>query len=204
VVGGGENGGMAVGPQESVLYPLGSRILAAVAVTICAVIEVSLLVYGHAELTVRATPAVLLAAVLVVALFWLPRIELDPGELRVMNPFRSYRISWPAISEIDSRWSLTLHTVRGRITAWAAPSPGLLSQMGRMRRQAFRVTLSAQRESRGAEQARQLIVQQWEAYRDQGVLGAVEGEGVTRRWNVPLVLVTALLTAATIAGAIWP
>jgi len=195
---------MAVGPQESVLYPLGSRILAGAVVTICAVIEASLLVYGHTDLTIRATPAVLLAAVLVFALFWMPRVELDPGELRVINPFRSYRISWPAIREIDTRWSLTLETVRGRVTAWAAPSPGLLSQAGRMRRGAFRVSLGAQRESRGAEQARQLIVRQWEAYRDQGVLGAVEGEGVTRRWNVPVVLVVAVLTAATVAAAAWP
>jgi Bacterial PH domain len=195
---------MAVGPQESVLYPLGSRVLAGVAVAICAVIEASLLVYGHAELTIRATPAVLLAAVLVFVLFWMPRVELDPGELRVINPFRSYRISWPAIREIDSRWSLTLHTVRGRVTAWAAPSPGLLSQAGRMRRGAFSIWLGTQRESRGAEQARQLIVRQWEAYRDQGVLGAVEGEGVTRRWNMPAVVVVVVLTAAAIAGAAWP
>ncbi len=195
---------MAVGPQESVLYPLGSRILAAATVTICAVIEASLLIYGHAELTIRATPAVLLAAVLVFALFWMPRVELDPGELRVVNPFRSYWISWPAIREIDSRWSLTLDTVRGRVTAWAAPSPGLFSQIGRMRRGAFRVTLSADRETRGAEQARQLVVQQWEAYRDQGVLGAVEGKGVTRRWNVPVLAAVAVLAAAAIAGAAWP
>jgi hypothetical protein len=189
---------MAVGPQESVLYPLGSRILAAVVVVICGVIEASLIAYGHAELALRATPAVLLAAVLVYAGFWAPRVELDPAEVRVINPFRSYRISWPAIRDIDSRWSLTLHTVRGRVTAWAAPSPGLFSQLPRMRRDAFRVSLASQRESRGAEEARQLIVQQWEAYREAGVLGAVEGEGVTRRWNVPLLVTVAVVTAALV------
>jgi hypothetical protein len=189
---------MAVGPQESVLYPLGSRILAAVVVVICGVIEASLIAYGHAELALRATPAVLLAAVLVYAGFWAPRVELDPAEVRVINPFRSYRISWPAIRDIDSRWSLTLHTVRGRVTAWAAPSPGLFSQLPRMRRDAFRISLASQRESRGAEQARQLIVQQWEAYREAGVLGAVEGEGVTRRWNVPLLVTVAVVTAALV------
>jgi len=140
---------MAVGPQESVLYPLGSRILAAVVVVLCAVVEASLIVYGHAELALRATPAVLLAAALVYAGFWAPRVELDPAELRVINPFRSFRISWPAIREIDSRWSLTLDTVKGRVTAWAAPSPGLFSQLPRMRRDAFRVSLGSDRESRG-------------------------------------------------------
>jgi hypothetical protein len=191
---------MAVGPQESVLYPLGSRILAAVVVVICGVIEASLIAYGHADLALRATPAVLLVAVLVYAAFWAPRVELDPAELRVINPFRSYRISWPAIREIDSRWSLTLHTVQGRVTAWAAPSPGLFSQLPRMRRDAFRVSLGSDRESRGAEQARQLIVQQWEAYRDRGVMGAVEGEGMTKHWNLPLLVAVAVLSAAVVLG----
>ena len=199
-----ENGGMAVGPQESVLYPLGSRILAAVVVVLCAVVEASLIVYGHAELALRATPAVLLVAALVYAGFWAPRVELDPAELRVINPFRSYRISWPAIREIDSRWSLTLDTVKGRVTAWAAPSPGLFSQLPRMRRDAFRVSLGSERESRGAEQARQLIVRQWEAYRDRGLLGAVEGEGMTRQWNVPLLVTVGVLTAAVVLGLTIP
>ena len=191
---------MAVGPQESVLYPLGSRILAAVVVVICGVIEASLIAYGHAELALRATPAVLLAAVLVYAGFWAPRVELDPAEVRVINPFRSYHVSWPAIRDIDSRWSLTLDTVRGRVTAWAAPSPGLFSQLPRMRRHAFRVSLASQRESRGAEQARQLIVSQWEAYRDRGVLGVVEGDGVTRRWNIPVLVAVGVLTAAVVVA----
>lgn len=191
---------MAVGPQESVLYPLGSRILAAVVVVICGVVEASLIAYGHAEVALRATPAVLLVAVLVYAAFWAPRVELDPAEVRVINPFRSYRISWPAIREIDARWSLTLDTVRGRVTAWAAPSPGPLSQLPRMRRDAFRVWLGSSRESRGSEQTRQLIVQQWEAYRDGGVLGAVEGDGVTRRWNIPVLVAVGVLTAAVIVA----
>lgn len=195
---------MAVGPQESVLYPLGSRILAAVVVVLCAVVEASLIVYGHAEPALRATPAVLLVAALVYAGFWAPRVELDPAELRVINPFRSFRISWPAIREIDSRWSLSLDTVQGRVTAWAAPAPGLFSQLPRMRRDAFRVSLGSERESRGAEQARQLIVRQWEAYRDRGLLGAVEGEGVTRQWNVPLLVTVGVLTAAVVLGLTIP
>ncbi|WP_284254886.1 PH domain-containing protein [Pseudolysinimonas kribbensis] len=114
---------MAIGPQETVLYPVGSRVLAGLVVAICAVVEVSLVVYGHGDVLLRGTPAVLLVAVAAVVVFWMPRLELDPAELRVVNPLRTHDVSWAAIRDIDSRWSLTLDTERGRITAWAAPSP---------------------------------------------------------------------------------
>jgi hypothetical protein len=195
---------MAVGPQESVLYPVGSRVLAAVVVAFCLFIEVSLLAYGHLEVTLRATPAVLLVAAGAIVLFWVPRVELSPSELRVVNPLRTHHVTWPAIRDIETRWSLTIDTVRGRLTAWAAPSPGLFSQVGRMRRNAFSVSLNNQREPRGAELARHLVMRQWEAYREQGVLGAVEGDGVTTRWNVPAVVTLAVLLAAAVAGAVWP
>lgn len=196
---------MAIGPQQTVLYPLGSRILAGAIVVICGVIEAALISFGHADITLRATPAVLLVALGAFVLFWNPRVELDPAELLIVNPVRSYRISWPAIREIDSRWSLTLDTARGRVTAWAAPAPGPFSQLSRVRRDAYnRVSLGSAGSTRGAELARSLIVGQWEAYREQGVLGAIEGEGVTIRWNVPIVAILIVLAAGTLAGALVP
>lgn len=195
---------MAVGPQNTVLYPLGSRVLAAALIAICAVIEVSLVVSAPGGVTLRATPVVLLVAMGAYTLFWAPRVELSPSELRVVNPLRTHDITWPAICDIDTRWSLAVVTVRGRFTAWAAPSPGPLSQLGRMNRQFLRITVNARHQDSGPPLARALVQTQWEAYRDQGVLGSVEGEGVTTRWNVPLTAAVAVLTAATVAAAIWP
>ncbi len=196
---------MAVGPQETVLYPVGSRVLAAVIVAVAGVIEISLLVYGHLDVTLRASPAVLLVAVGAIVLFWLPRVELDPAELRVLNPLRTHAIGWPAIRGIDTRWSLTLDTVRGRVTAWAAPAPGPFSQLGRMRRDAFnRVSLAGRQEQHGAALARSLVVRQWEAYHGQGVLGGVEGTGVVTTWNLPAVVLLVVLATAAVAGAVWP
>jgi hypothetical protein len=193
---------MAVGPQETVLYPVGARVLASVIVILCLVVEGSLIAYGHLDVLLRATPAVILVAELAILGFWLPRVELSPSEVVVVNPLRTHRITWPAIGNIETRWSLSFDTVRGRITAWAAPSPGPLSQLRRMRRDAFRVSLAAG-DSRNGEQTRELVVTQWEAYREQGVLGPVEGTGVRTAWNIPAAALLAVLLIATAAGANW-
>lgn len=195
---------MVVGPQNTVLYPLGSRVLAATLVAICAVIEGSLVAYAHLELALRATPIVLLVALGAYLLFWAPRIELSPAELRIVNPIRTHEISWPAIQDVDARWSLAIDTVRGRVTAWAAPSPGPWSQLRRMNRQLFRITLNARQDLRGTELARSLVLTQWEAYREQGILGAVEGRGVTTSWNVPALVAVVVLCAAVVTAAALP
>jgi hypothetical protein len=195
---------MAVGPQNTTLYPLGSRVLAAALIAICAVIEVSLLLSAPGGVTVRATPVVLLVAVGAYALFWAPCVRLSPSELRIVNPLRIHDITWPAIRDIDTRWSLAVDTVRGRITAWAAPSPGPLSQLSRLNRQFFRITITRRQDPRGPELTRSLVLSQWEAYREQGVLGPVEGTGVTTRWNVPSTVAIAVLAVASLAGALWP
>jgi hypothetical protein len=195
---------MAIGPQETVLYPVGSRVLAGLVVAICAVVEVSLVVYGHGDVLLRSTPAVLLVAVAAVVVFWIPRLELDPAQLRVVNPLRTHEVSWAAIRDIDTRWSLTLDTARGRITAGAAPSPGPFSQVGRARRNLLSLSLSPRREQGGAEQSRSLVVRQWSSYREQGLLGAVEGSGVRTRWNTVPVSALAVLVLATVLGAAWP
>ncbi|MFC5501001.1 PH domain-containing protein [Lysinimonas soli] len=196
---------MTVGPQQTVLYPVASRVLAAVIIAICVLIEVSLLVSARWDVALRATPAVMLVGAGAFVLFWMPRVELSPADLRIVNPLRTRRISWPAIVDIETRWSLTIDTAGGRVTAWAAPAPGPASQLGRMRRDAYnRVSINDRGVSRGNELARSLVVRQWEAYRDEGVLGAVEGAGVTTSWNWPAVAVVGALTVATLTGALWP
>lgn len=201
----GENVSMAVGPQETVLYPVSSRVLAAAIIAICLVIEVSLLVAARWDMTLRATPLVMLVGVGAFVLFWMPRIELSPAELRIVNPLRTQRITWPAIRDIETRWSLTIDTVHGRVTAWAAPAAGPFSQLGRARRDAFhRVSLGSRQQPRGTDLAPSLVVRQWEAYRDESVLGAVEGEGVTTCWNWPAVATVAVLAVASLTGALWP
>lgn len=198
---------MAVGYRETVLAPRFSRVMAVLVVAVCALTEVSLIVYGRPEPILRATPAVILAGVGAYVLFWAPRIRIGPAELEIVNPLRSRRISWPAILDIDAKWSLTVITVRGRVTAWAAPSPGALADSSRFRRprglkrsEPFRAEPSR---AVGAV-AERLILAQWSEYRDRGVLGAVEGPGVVTTWNRVACLLVGVFSVLTVAGILWP
>src|ERR1700754_5005687 len=57
------------------------------------------------------------------AAFWRPHVEVSDGGVRVVNTFRTVQVPWPAITEVDGRYGLRLHTPLGTVTSWAAPAP---------------------------------------------------------------------------------
>jgi hypothetical protein len=196
-----ENEGMGIGPQETRLAPRGSRALAVAIIAICAVTEVSLIVYGDLDLIVRLTAWVAFAAVGAYAVFWAPAVRLTPAEVEVVNPLRTHRMSWPAITAIDTRWSLTLVTATRRVSVWAAPAPGPWSELGRVHRDPLgRARLDPQDRrnlprSLGAL-APVLLLRQWESYRGEGEAGTE-----TARWHVALISALAVLAAVGLVTA---
>jgi hypothetical protein len=202
---------VAIGPQETVLVPAGSRVLSAAVVIVCAVIEVALVLYGQFDTLLRATPAVLFAAVGVIVLFWLPRVRVTAELIEVTNPLRTETMDWQAIREVGTRWSLTLVTEHRTITAWAVPAPGALTGgMSRGGQSLVTQTLVADggRDTREAATSlrRQgggiaLVARQWLAHHDtsRGVTGEV-----TTRWHVATAVTLGVLAVLTVAGALWP
>ena len=73
---------------------------------------------------------ILLVAVMAWALFWRPSLRVQEHGITVENVFRTYFVPWPAIRQIDTRYSLTLHTSQRRVTVWAAPAPGRHRTLG--------------------------------------------------------------------------
>ncbi len=65
-----------------------------------------------------------LLAVLAVALFWLPRVDVLEHAVVVRNPLSTWVVPWQAIQIVDTKYALTLTTPAGRIEAWAAPASG--------------------------------------------------------------------------------
>ena len=59
-----------------------------------------------------------------VILFWLPRVEIDEGGVRLRNVIRTHYVSWGAIARIDTRWALTLFTSDRKYISWSATAPG--------------------------------------------------------------------------------
>jgi hypothetical protein len=197
-----DNGGMAVGPQETVLAPRFSRVLTVLIVAICAVAEVSLVVWGHVEVLLRATPALAFVAFGTWVLFWVPLIRLTPDDVEVVNPLRTHTVPWGAIRDITARFSLTLQTDAGQVTAWASPAESPWASLGRFRRDALgRPSLGPEDPSRLPRDigglAPVLVQRQWEAHRD-----TATGEPTTR-WHIATIVVLAALLVLTIVGIGW-
>ncbi len=143
-------------------------------------------------------------------LFWYPRIAIEPSGVEVRNPFRTFRISWPAITDVDTRWALTIRTANRRIEAWSATAGG------RYRRQLSGAEAHGVPVERRGEQvvarpsdlpstssglAALVIRRTWESIEAKGWLssGAIEGDGVTvavPAW--PLVVAIALPVIAAV------
>lgn len=194
---------MAVGPQESVLAPRFSRAVAVLVVVICAVTEYSLMTYGHVDVLLRATPAVLLAAFGTYILSWKPLVRVSPSALEIINPLRTSRVGWGAIRDVSTRWTLAVVTDSGTINAWAAPAESPWESAGRFRRDAIgRPSLGAQQASSrsGPSPATaQVVMRQWESHRDNA-----DGAAVTTSWDVPALITLGALVVLTIAGIVWP
>lgn len=201
-----DNEGMAVGPQIAVLAPRFSRIVSVLIAAICALTAVSLVQYGHADLLLRATPALVLVAFGTYTLFWAPLVRITPEKLEVINPLRTYRVAWPAVKDITARWALTVTTESGEFSAWAAPAQGPWASVGRMRRDALgRPSLGAEGSDSvaggSAPGIASLVVSQWVNYRDER---SARDDDVSVRWHVITIAVLAVFAVLTVAGVVWP
>jgi hypothetical protein len=198
------NGGMAVGPQESVLAPRFSRVISVFIVVICALTEIALVAYGQLEPLLRATPAVLFVGYGTYALFWAPLIRVNPVAIEIVNPLRTTSVRWPAVTDITTRWSLTVFTAAARFTAWSSPSEGPWSSLGRLNRDVF-----GRPSMRPADRTKRpgspigvpsIVINQWESHRD-GELPS--DSAVIVRWHWPTIAVLSALVVLTIIGIAW-
>jgi Bacterial PH domain len=198
--------------KEVTLQSRFSRVLTVLIIAICVFTEGALIVHGDVEWILRGTAPLALAGVLAFVLFWAPLVRISPATVEFVNPLRSFTVTWPAIEDIQTRWALTIVAAGRKITAWASPAQSRYGSLGQLRRDSFGradfdSTKAAQRRadapSSVAGLAPMLLTQQWEEYRDAGLLGAVEGEGVQIRWHVRMIaVVSALVVLSILAAAI--
>lgn len=199
---------MHAGYDEVTLRPRGAQVLAVLVVAICIVAEAGFVLRGDPALLLRASPALGLTAVAAWATFWAPRIRIGPADLDLVNVFRTVRVAWPAIEDVETRWGLALVTHRGRFTAWAAPrssaAASASSLRNDLRRRAAGGGGSRTTASDVGSLAPLLVLSRWTGYRDDGLLRAIEGPGVEVRWHRRTVVVLGLLVVAACAAAIAP
>ncbi|MCL1897367.1 MAG: PH domain-containing protein [Micrococcales bacterium] len=145
-------------------------------------------------------------------LFWWPSVRMDQQGVKVVNVLRSVQVAWSAIQRIDTRWSLTLFTPRGKVTAFAAPSPSNFKAL-----QARPADLKGLPESTyvagsirpgdlphsPSGHAALVVRQRWEALRDADQLGTPEKADVVSRWHWKGLAVWLALSVAGFALVRW-
>lgn len=194
---------MDTGFQDVTVRPRGGQVLAVVVVLVCLIPIVDTLLSGEPLLVLRVLPVTGFIAFGAVAVFWLPSVRIEPTAVVVRNIVTTTRITWPAIEDVETRWSLALVTKSGRVTAWSSPRGSAVAAGRQVRRdfRAARVGATPEHDPAmvAGSVAASLVMRQWSEYRDAGLLGAVEGEGVERRWHViTIVVLAALLVLATV------
>ncbi len=155
---------------------------------------------------------VLLVTALVWALFWNPRIHVDASGVVLVNVFRTIRLPWPSIQEIDTKWSLTLKTAYGTFGAWAAPAPGRhgtrrvteqdLRHLPRSSHDSDRSIRPGDSPTSPSGQAAWAIRETWEMLRDAGHLDnpRLEFERAPVTWHIGTLVCLAALGTLSVVG----
>lgn len=202
------------GLMPTTYRPGASRLLAGAIFAIGAVAVVALIIEGGVAGMLRYGWWVMLVAVLAWALFWNPRVHVDASGVLLVNVFRTIRLPWPSIQEIDTKWSLTLKTAYGSYSAWAAPSPGRhgtrrvtdqdLRHLPQSSYDADNSVRPGDAPTSPSGQAAWAIRDQWEALRDAGHLDnpRLEFERPPVTWHVGIMLCLAGLCALAVAGMV--
>jgi hypothetical protein len=139
------------------------------------------------------------------AAFWRPSLEVRDDGVVVRNPLADYEIEWGAITRIDTKWGLSLHTVRRTVSVWAAPAPGRHAALTAAREQGLHLPESTYlagtvrpgdlvtSESGGAAA---VVRREWERRHGES------GVRVVRHVNVTLVVALGVLGAAAATAVI--
>ena len=173
---------------------------------------VVLLVVDPVEL-IPALPWLALVVGAAWALFWRPCVVVDDGGVRLVNPFRTIDVPWPAIEAVDTRWALTLITAYGRFTSWAAPAPGARHTALAARADARHLPESTVEEggirpgdlpTSASGGAALMIRERWESLRDAGYLDdpMLERESAPVRWHVGTMAVAVALVVLAAAALV--
>lgn len=157
-----------------------------------------------------ALPALVAAAIVAWAALWRPFVRIDSDGVTVRNVLSSRRVSFDALVDVSTRWSVTLHTPRGAVPVFVAPQPSRISAWGAERR--------VRREGTPDERARldraihvgevpgtesgdvaALVRDRWQRALDDGrvAVGDADGVAVPRTWHVATIAVVVIAIVAS-------
>lgn len=188
-------------PEPVVFRPRGGQILAWTAIGVCAAGLMFMVVTDGAVSLVEWGWPIVLVAWFAWLLYIRPAVTVSDGFVEIANPFRTHRVPWGDIVDVESRYALTLVTTGGRtIRAWAAPAPGARQALATRKEElpgagsgdGTRRPSDAQGTESGDAAA--LVRTHLESHRT----GDLEVGGTVTSLNTALVVTTAVLTAAAV------
>jgi hypothetical protein len=195
--------------QETTFRPLFGRILSVVIGVLGVTGVVAGFLTSDPFATLRTVAPVALVVVLTFAAFWFPHVSVRKDEIEVGNVFTTSHVPWGAIRRIDTKWSLTLETDQGTVSAWASPAPGRHAMLGMTRGDVRRAASSAHAAGASIRPGDSLsttsgaiahvIRTHWEQLRDDDLLDTPQaGTGPRRETHVALLVTVAGLALASI------
>lgn len=192
-----------------VLRPRGGQVLAGIAVAVCAGGIVFIGVTDGLVGLARWGWPIAFLAWSAWLLYMRPGVRVTDGFVELDNIVRAHRVPWSAITDVESRYALTLVTADGRrVQAWAAPAPGARQALSVRREEVSRTPgegdtrRPADAEGTPSGDAAGLVRRRLtEIHRANP--GAPVGGSATV-WHVPLIVATILLAAASILSLTLP
>lgn len=200
------------------IRPKGSLVTAYVVGAIAACVTVYSFTQGVGTGIVVLGPMVLVATTA-----WLvlanPHVRVDDSSVTVVNPLRTFVVDFQSVTEVVTRFALTIHAADHTVVAWSAPAPSGRDRVfgGRDRRHdadAKSVPPSAIRvdgtvrpgdlPGSSSGDAASMVRRRWESARASGALDELPVTPVRAEWNrVPLLLV-ALGILMTVLTSVAP
>lgn len=161
-----------------------------------------------------AVPTLVAVAIVAWAVLWQPSVRVDADGVTVRNILSTRRVSFDALIDVSTRWSVTLRTPRGAVSIFVGPQPSRLSAWGAERR--------IRREGTEDERARlqrvvhvgdvpgtesgdiaALVRDRWQQALDEGrvAVGDADDVAVPRIWHTATIAVLAVaIVAAPVAA----
>ncbi|HEX5858090.1 MAG TPA: PH domain-containing protein [Microbacterium sp.] len=183
-----------------------NRIMAIIVWAVAALVA-ALGFWGSEPSLIWVYPGAALAAFLAWAALWRPGVAVDDEGIAVRNVTHSVDIPWEALIHLDTKHALTLITPGQRFTAWSAPAPGIMTSRIISRRPLNREARAVGSSPRTGDllgsdsgDAAMLVRDEWQRRLDAGLvtLGVADEVSVTRRWDIPVLGISALLLALTV------